>query len=216
MPLAFVSENLARKIGTFWAMGMVEALRILCGVRFEIIGKKHLDNALAAVNLHQYRLVVVPNHQSAWETLFLTYYLNCPVFVLKKELTRIPIFGLYLYFTKMLIIDRAKKIGALKKIRNYIDKDRDSKRAMVIFPEGTRVKYGERHKFQSGIATIVKGSSKVILLPVAHNSGRFYGSFFYKRGTIRIMFLKPLLNSESTPNLTEYLETTIYDASGRL
>ena len=110
-------------------------------------------------------------HQSLFETFFLQTIFNSPVFILKRELILIPIFGWYL-----------KKIGSISIKRNKVTKDNlsffddinktlsNSKRPLIIFPQGTRVKPEERPPFKKGVARIYE-ELKISCQPVAINSG---------------------------------------------
>ena len=58
------------------------------------------------------KFFIAASHQSMFETFFLQTIFNSPVFILKKELLMIPIFGWYL-----------KKIGSISIKRNKISKE---------------------------------------------------------------------------------------------
>ncbi len=117
------------------------------------------------------KFFIVSSHQSMFETFFLQTIFNSPVFILKKELMFIPIFGWYL-----------KKIGSISIDRNKITKDNlnffqkiskvvnDSNRPIIIFPQATRVMPTERPPFKKGSAKIYE-ELKIFCQPVAINSG---------------------------------------------
>ena len=106
-----------------------------------------------------------------FETFYLQTIFNSPVFILKKELLSIPIFGWYL-----------KKIGSISIKRNKITKDNldfyseiiniinKTDRPLIIFPQGTRVKPDERPSFKKGVGRIYE-ELKISCQPVAINSG---------------------------------------------
>jgi 1-acyl-sn-glycerol-3-phosphate acyltransferase len=117
--------------------------------------------------------VVMAKHQSAWETVGLQDVFPPLVFVLKKELLRVPFFGWGLAAMKMISIDRAAAKDALKQV---FDQGRERLSAgywVVIFPEGTRVAPGETARYKPGGAHLaVRSGAKVV--PVAHNAGEFW------------------------------------------
>ncbi len=117
------------------------------------------------------KFFIASSHQSMFETFFLQTIFNSPVFILKKELLLIPIFGWYL-----------KKIGSISVKRNKISKDNlgffeevsrivsSSDRPLIIFPQGTRVLPYERPPFKKGASRIYE-KLKIACQPVAINSG---------------------------------------------
>tara|TARA_B100000767_G_scaffold257270_1_gene265015 strand:- start:195 stop:662 length:468 start_codon:yes stop_codon:yes gene_type:complete len=106
-----------------------------------------------------------------FETFFLQTIFNSPVFILKKELLIIPIFGWYL-----------KKIGSISIKRNKISKDNlgffadisklinTSSRPLIIFPQGTRLRTEDRTPFKKGASRIYE-ELKISCQPIAINSG---------------------------------------------
>ena len=131
--------------------------------------------------------MVLAKHQSAWETVGLQEVFPPLVFVLKKELLRVPFFGWGLAAMKMISIDRAAAKDALKQI---FDQGRERLAAgywVVIFPEGTRVAPGETERYKPGGAHLaVRSAAKVV--PVAHNAGEIWkkGRFAISSGLITI------------------------------
>ena len=117
------------------------------------------------------KFFIAASHQSMFETFFLQTIFNSPVFILKKELQMIPIFGWYL-----------KKIGSISIKRNKISKDNlsffgdvlklinTSNRPLIIFPQGTRLLPEERTPFKKGASRIYE-ELKIPCQPIAINSG---------------------------------------------
>ena len=137
------------------------------------------------------KFFIAASHQSMFETFFLQTLFNSPVFILKRELLLIPIFGWYL-----------KKIGSISIKRGQITKDNlgfydeisnlvtSSDRPLIIFPQGTRVLPNERPPFKKGVSRIYE-KLKVACQPIALNSGHVWPKFGkkvpYKIITISIM-----------------------------
>jgi 1-acyl-sn-glycerol-3-phosphate acyltransferase len=138
--------------------------RYVLGIRYRVLGRENMPAAPA---------VVMAKHQSAWETVGLQEVFPPLVFVLKKELLRVPFFGWGLAAMKMISIDRAAAKDALKQV---FDQGRERLSAgywVVIFPEGTRVAPGETARYKPGGAHLaVRSGARVV--PVAHNAGEFW------------------------------------------
>jgi len=147
-----------------------------------------------------------------FETFVLQAPLNFPVFILKKELLKIPLFGWYL-----------KKIGSIEIIRetttkknlNFFDKIKNTvykyNRPLLIFPQGTRIKFDERSPFKKGVGRIYD-SLKISCIPVALNSGKIWpkNSFIKYPGDIHVSFLEPIEPGLEKAIFLKVLEEKIY------
>jgi len=159
------------------------------------------------------KFFIAASHQSMFETFYLQTIFNSPVFILKKELLLIPIFGWYL-----------KKIGSISIKRNKITKDNlkffediskiinDSKRPLIIFPQGTRVLPNERPPFKKGAARIYE-ELKISCQPVAINSGLVWPKKGLKQSNkvITISILKPIIAGHTKEEFIKILENGIYE-----
>ena len=158
------------------------------------------------------KFFIASSHQSMFETFFLQTIFNSPVFILKKELLFIPIFGWYL-----------KKIGSISITRNKISKDNsnffediskvinNSNRPLIIFPQATRVPPTERPPFKKGAARIYK-ELNINCQPVAINSGFVWPKKGIKKSNknIIISILKPINPGLDKDEFTKNLEKIIY------
>ena len=158
------------------------------------------------------KFFIASSHQSMFETFYLQTIFNSPVFILKKELLFIPIFGWYL-----------KKIGSISIKRNKVTKDNlsffddifniitKSKRPLIIFPQGTRVLPDERPPFKKGVARIYD-ELKINCQPIAINSGYVWPKKGNKTShkTITISVLKPINAGLSKEEFIKILENNIY------
>ncbi|MDX9706201.1 MAG: lysophospholipid acyltransferase family protein [Azospira sp.] len=151
----------------YYRRGMMCLFRCILGITHELRGRENLPDEPS---------VILAKHQSAWETFALqdlvperTY---C-VFVLKKELLRMPFFGWGLAALQMISIDRAAGREALNQVVEQ-GVDRLARGFwIIIFPEGTRVSPGETRRYKSGGAYLAaQAGAKVV--PVAHNAGEFW------------------------------------------
>ncbi|NTV96582.1 MAG: 1-acyl-sn-glycerol-3-phosphate acyltransferase [Thiobacillus sp.] len=154
--------------------------RVILGIRYRVVGLEHLPKGGPAI--------VMAKHQSAWETIAFQLIFPPLSFVLKKELFKIPFFGWGLAMISPIAIDRDAGREALKDIEAQ-GADRLAKGFWVlIFPEGTRVKHGERGKYNVGGAWLA-AKSGVPVIPVAHNAGRLWpkNAFIKRPGEITVV-----------------------------
>jgi 1-acyl-sn-glycerol-3-phosphate acyltransferase len=158
--------------------------RLTTGVRHELRGFDAIRPEGA---------IVAMKHQSTWETLALFPYLPNPVFVLKKELMAIPVFGWWCRTAGMIPVDRSGGVSALHAMTDAARKAVADGRQVVIFPEGTRRDAGAEPDYKLGIAHLYK-DLRVPLIPVALNSGLYWPrrSLVHARGTIVAEVLPPI------------------------
>ncbi len=167
-----------------WALTMLWLLRVVCGIRMEVRG---------AENIPKQPCILLCKHQSAWETIALQKVFPPQVWVLKRELLRLPFFGWGLAMTSPIAIDRSDGREAVKQLLKQ-GKDRlQTGFCVVIFPEGTRIPYGQRGKYKIGGA-LLAASSGAPAVPVAHNAGKLWGrnSFFKHPGVITMSIGQPI------------------------
>lgn len=206
--LALVAPpTLLARLGRHWARANLAALRLLCNLDYRVQGLGQLPDEAS---------VVLCKHQSAWETIALRLILPLDQsWVLKHELMRIPIFGWALGLFQPIAIDRSAGRGAMKKlIAKGVDLLNDN-RWVIVFPEGTRVAPGARHRYGIGGALLAERSGRSVV-PIAHNAGHFWGrrSLVKRPGTIDLV-IGPTLTSRgqkaSDINLVaqEWIESTV-------
>ena len=158
------------------------------------------------------KFFVASAHQSMLETFILQSPLDFPIFILKKELLKIPLFGWYLKKIGSIEITREittkDNLGFFEKIKKVIDRDN---RPLLIFPQGTRVKFGERVPFKKGAGRIYDVLN-IPCIPVALNTGKIWpkNSFVKYSGDIHISFLEPIMPGIDKNEFLNQLETKIY------
>lgn len=167
-----------------WTRLMLFMLRTICSLHYRVIGKENIPDCPS---------IILSKHQSAWETLALQQIFPPQVWVLKKELLRIPFFGWGLAMTNPIAIDRSAGKAALEQI---VEQGRERLRQkfwIVVFPEGTRVPPGSKGKYRIGGAWLAAHTGASIV-PVAHNAGEFWGknSFVKNPGVITVSVGKPI------------------------
>jgi 1-acyl-sn-glycerol-3-phosphate acyltransferase len=162
-------------------------------------------------------VIFAVKHQSSWETLALAAILDRPIYVLKRELVWIPLFGLYLLGSGALAVDRGAGAKALRQLMRKAEEAAKNGRPFLIFPEGTRVAPGEHRPYQPGIAALYDKLRRPVV-PVALNSGLFWGrrSFVKRPGRITVEFLDPIPAGLDRRRFMKELEARIEGASQRL
>ena len=180
-PIAFlfgiISYTICLYISKLWCRYNLFILKNICSLCYEINGPD--------INSHS---IVISRHQSAWETIFLAAYIKRPIFILKRELLMIPLFGWCLYLLKNISINRSDGISSLKKIMKACDEHIENERTLIIFPEGTRVDYGKNIEIKKGFLRILD-ALKLSSIIINHNAGKFWSkdSFLIKPGTVVIV-----------------------------
>ncbi len=179
-------------------------LKIFLSTKITIKGKENIIN--------DQKFFIASSHQSMFETFFLQTIFNSPVFILKKELLLIPIFGWYL-----------KKIGSISINRNKTTKENlsffddisktinNTNRPIIIFPQATRVLPTDRIPFKKGVARIYD-ELKIKCQPIAINSGYIWPKKGIKTPNkeITVSILKPIQSGLKKDEFLKYLENGIY------
>lgn len=172
---------------TQWARFNLWTLRWLCGLRYRVEGAEHIPPGPA---------IVFCKHQSAWETLALQRVFPHQIWLLKRELLWVPLFGWGLAMLDPIAIDRKAGRKAVTQLVEQGTRHLRAGRWVVIFPEGTRVAPGETGRYGIGGAALAQSSGYPVV-PVAHNAGEFWPrrGFIKRPGTIT-MAIGPLITSD--------------------
>ena len=185
-------------------------LRYILSIQIEVIGKENI--------LKKEKFFIAASHQSMFETFYLQTVFNSPIFILKKELLLIPIFGWYLKKIQSISIKRDKvtrdNLGFFDDIHKAIN---DSERPLIIFPQGTRTKPDERPPFKKGAMRIYR-ELKISCQPVAINSGFVWPKQGSKKSNrkITISILPPINYDLNNDNFVKNLEEKIYTELDRI
>jgi|TARA_B100001750_G_scaffold224879_1_gene216310 1-acyl-sn-glycerol-3-phosphate acyltransferase len=191
---------------TRWAVFNLWWLKICCNVTYEILGKE---------NIPKKPCIVMCKHQSAFETLALQRIFIPQVWILKKELLQIPIYGWGLASMQPIAINRDSSIKSFKQIADQGCERLEKGYWVIIFPEGTRVATNKKKKYLPGGGMLAEKSGARIV-PVAHNAGRLWprNSMIKKPGLITIK-IGPVMESknktakEITNNVENWIEKTV-------
>ena len=209
LPLAIFSRKMAYVTGYYWSVVILKSLRLICGVSCEISGVENIPDDSC---------VVAAKHESTWDTVFLLTLLRNPVFILKKSLVYIPVYGTQLLCMRMIYINRARSKEAMRNIIKQSHKVIKEKRKIIIFPQGTRTAPNKKMPYKSGIYALCR-ENNLPALPISLNSGRLWGknSFIKKPGVIKVAILPQLeVNNDDKKSFMFKLEESIENSYKKL
>ena len=205
LPALILPAKVTLKFGKLLGHYTVFVVRFFLNTKVEFKGIENIPKSE--------KYFVASAHQSMFETFALQSVLDYPVFILKKELLKIPLFGQYLKKIKSIEIVRGTttkdNLNFFDKVANVI---KNEKRPLLIFPQGTRVKVDERTPFKKGVGRIYEALN-ISCVPIALNSGKVWpkhGIVKYP-GKITVSFLKPIKPGLNRDEFIKNLETKIYD-----
>jgi len=204
IPAFFLPQKIALVGGRIMGYWASFCLRVFLSTKIIIKGKENIIN--------DGKFFIAASHQSMFETFFLQTIFNSPVFILKKELLIIPIFGWYL-----------KKIGSISIKRNRIAKENlgffdeivklvnTSNRPLIVFPQGTRLLPEDRSSFKKGVSRIYE-KLNIPCQPIAINSGYIWPKKGIKKinSNLTISILKPIEPGLEKKTFLQKLENDIY------
>ena len=204
LPTIFLPKKIVLFGGKIMGYWTSFCLQIFLSTKIIIKGKENI--------IENRKFFIASSHQSMFETFFLQTIFNSPVFILKKELLMIPIFGWYL-----------KKIGSISIKRNKVSKENlsffddiskqisSSERPLIIFPQGTRLLPKDRTPFKKGSSRIYE-ELKITCQPIAINSGNTWPKKGSKKinTILTISILKPIEPGLKKEIFLKELESVIY------
>jgi len=196
----------------YWCAFILWVLKCTTGIKTNVVGLDKIDKKKS--------YIIVGKHESTWDTLVMhTIMSPAPVFILKKELLRVPFFGWVLKFASKIAIDRTDSVVSMKKIiqegKNFMQEGHN----IIIFPQGTRVPHDSNTKqypYKTGFIALIK-ELKADIVPMALNSGKLWRKkqFLKYSGIMTMEFLEPipfdsvkdLKKDELLPMLENIIET---------
>ena len=204
LPAIFLPSKIVLFGGRIMGYWTSFCLQIFLSTKIIIKGKENI--------VEDKKFFIAASHQSMFETFFLQTIFNSPVFILKRELLMIPIFGWYL-----------RKIGSISIKRNKISKENlgffddiskqinSSDRPLIIFPQGTRLHPEDRKSFKKGSSRIYE-ELKISCQPIAINSGNTWPKKGSKKinTILTISILKPIDPGLKKEIFLKELESAIY------
>jgi 1-acyl-sn-glycerol-3-phosphate acyltransferase len=185
-----------------WARGVLWMLDRLCGLNYVVEGSERIPPG---------NHIIMSKHTSAWETVALFLMFPPQVWVLKRELTWIPLLGWGLNRLKPIAIDRGAGHRAVNQVIEQGKERLASGLWVIIFPEGTRVAVGETRKYGVSGALLATETGNLVV-PVSHNAGTFWPrrGIIKKPGTIRVIIGEPVsAQGKNARDLNEEIRVAI-------
>lgn len=164
LPL-LISQRKALVAVRLWVNGIMRLARNVAGITSHVEGLEQVPSG---------PVIIAAQHQSSFETYRMFTVLEHPIFILKRELIWIPLIGWYMQRAGFIHIDRGAGAGAMRKMLRETKAALDAGRQVIVFPEGTRVPFGESRPYQPGVAALY-AYCRVPVIPMALNSGFFWG-----------------------------------------
>ncbi len=208
LPTFFLPFQAIVWVAKTWGRINLFMLRVICGVKFELRGREKIPKG---------PLLVAAKHQSAWETFALVHLFDDPLFIVKRELTWIPIFGWLMIKGRMVPVDRSAGGQALAAMTERARIELAANRQLIIFPEGTRRAAGAEPRYKHGVAHLY-ASMQVPCVPIALNSGLFWPRRTLLRipGTVIVEILDPIQPGLDKEVFFKRLQSDIETATARL
>ena len=204
IPTLFLPSKFTLLFGKFLGYYVIFIVKFFLNTKVEIKGTSNIPK--------NEKFFVASAHQSMFETFALQAILDYPVFILKKELLKIPVFGLYL--KKIISIEitrdttRKDNLNFFERVATII---KNENRPLLIFPQGTRIKTDEIVPFKKGVGRIYE-TLNISCVPIALNSGNVWpkkGITKYP-GKITVSLLEPIKPGLNRDEFIKNLENKIY------
>jgi 1-acyl-sn-glycerol-3-phosphate acyltransferase len=208
LPTFFMPYTAILWVAKTWGRINLVLLRVVVGLRYEIRGREKIPPG---------PLIVAAKHQSAWETIALMPLFDNPVFIVKRELMWIPLFGWFMRKGRMVPVDRSAGLRALNAMIARARTELAKGRQLIIFPEGTRRPAGAEPSYKPGVALLYVKAG-VPCLPLALNSGLFWPrrSIMRRPGTVVVEILDPIAPGMGREAFFDRLESAIEGATKKL
>lgn len=195
-------------IARTWARCSIWLMRVICNTKVEYRGIDKIPKG---------PLIVAAKHQSIWETFALLQFFEEPLYILKRELKWIPVFGWYLAKADMIGVNRGAGGRTLLEMARAAHDEVQRGRQLIIFPEGTRRPVGAEPRYKYGVGQIYV-DCEASCLPVALNSGLFWPRRTFMRypGTIVVEFLDVLPPGLTRDEFLAQVSSAIETATNRI
>ena len=191
-----------------WAASNNLLMAKIVGATFEIEGME---------NIPEGGCIFAPKHQSAWDTFALLPYQRDPVYILKRELMWIPLFGWYVAKQRMIPVNRGARGKVMVEVMKRTKEEMDNGRQLIIYPEGTRRAPGAEPAYRYGIARIYR-DIQVPVVPIVAHWGLFWGrrKLIKHPGKFKVRILPPIQPGMEPDAFYAHLIETLERESDRL
>ena len=208
LPLLAVPRVWTCRLRDLWIALLLLSLRVIVGTTYRVEG---LQNVPAG------RFIIACKHQSAWETLAIHQIFPDPSIVFKRELLWLPLLGWYIRKVGMIAIDRGAGSAAIRTMLETARRWSTAGRPVLIFPQGTRVAWGENVPYHPGVYALYRALD-IPVISVALNSGRFWPrqGYLKRPGLITVRILPAIPQGLDRRDFMARLETGIETATALL
>ena len=209
IPLLALPRSVLRDGIRLWARLLIWGLRVIGGVRLEVRGLEHLPQGVP--------VLLAAKHQSMFDIIPAFAYMPDALFVMKKELMRIPVFGWHNRKHGTIVVDRQGQAHAMRKMIADARDRFTEPRQLLIFPEGTRRPPGAPPDYKPGVAGLYRDLD-VPCVPVATNTGAHISSSGIAKspGTVVYEVLEPIPAGLKRADFMRLLQDRIETASSAL
>ncbi|MFZ1101243.1 MAG: 1-acyl-sn-glycerol-3-phosphate acyltransferase [Steroidobacteraceae bacterium] len=193
-----------------WAASVLWVLKWSCG----------LDHRVEGAPLPEGCHVALWKHSSSWETVAMMVLFPRQVWVLKRELTWIPVVGFGVRLMHAIAIDRKSGHTAVAQVIEQGKERLAEGDWVMVFPEGTRMRAGETRRY--GVSgTLLAAETNRLIVPVAHNAGTFWPrrGLMKKPGTVRVVIGAPVAAAgrevrKVNEEIQAWIEATVRELGG--
>lgn len=208
LPAFLMPRRFAVMAARLWGKGTLWGLRVLAGMTLEVRGREHIQAGAC---------LYASKHFAMWETVVLNVILTDPAIVLKNELKWIPFYGWYVWKAGNIAIQRGAHARAVRSLVVRAKSVIKEGRPILIFPEGTRSRLGQRVPYKPGVAALYS-QLDVACVPIAHNSGLYWPrkGFTRRPGKVIVEFQPPIPPGLKRQEFMPLLEQRIENATDAL
>lgn len=193
-------------LARFWGIVLLQVLKWTCRLDYRVEGREHLPPG---------NHIALWKHSSSWETIAMAVLFPRQVWVLKRELTWIPVVGWGIRQLHAIAIDRKSGHSAVGQVVEQGRQRLEEGDWIMIFPEGTRMPLGQTRRY--GVSgTLLASECNKLIVPVAHDAGRYWPrrGWLKKPGTIRVVIGPPVAPAgrdvrEINKEVQDWIEATI-------
>ncbi len=193
-------------LARFWGLVLLRVLKWTCRLDYAVEGRENLPPG---------NHIALWKHSSSWETIAMSVVFPRQVWVLKRELTWIPVVGWGIRQLHAIAIDRKSGHSAVSQVVEQGKQRLDEGDWIMIFPEGTRVPLGQTRRY--GVSgTLLAAEHDRLIVPVAHNAGAYWPrrGLLKKPGTVRLVIGPPIAPGgrdvrEVNSEVQQWIENTV-------
>jgi 1-acyl-sn-glycerol-3-phosphate acyltransferase len=168
-----------------WLRLVIYGARAICGVNWRLHGMENLPGS---------PVILLPKHQSTWETFAFPALMPNPLcYVFKRELLYIPFFGWAMARMDMIHIDRSKRSEAWNRVAEQGRVFMDKGHWVIMFPEGTRIARGQKGTYKGGGTRLAVTTGRPVV-PIAVTSARCWPRkrFTLRPGVVDVSIGRPI------------------------